>query len=200
MYRKKLFLESVHKLGLGPEKENTVISLFEATLDPNDNDEIDMLGDENPSDMQDALSGEIDEKPEGSALKEPSEEVSVNKQEIQRIIEKLDSMLEPFRMANVHQHHLPNTPNGTRMMVELEYRLHEFKLGGEYHDMRQAMQMMSWEVIQFNKADDPAEAWKLQFNPGAVQTKKYNAITMIRQYMQRIDRNLEAIKETVGII
>lgn len=196
MYRKKLFLESVHKLGLGPEKENTIISLFEATHD----DDLNLIADENPSDMQDALSGEIDEKPEGSALEEPSEEVSENKQEIQRIIEKLDSMLEPFRMANVHQHHLPNTPNGTRMMVELEYRLHEFKLGGEYHDMRQAMQMMSWEVIQFNKADDPAEAWKLQFNPGAVQTKKYNAITMIRQYMQRIDRNLEAIKETVGII
>ena len=196
MYRKKLFLESVHKLGLGPEKENTVISLFEATHD----DDLNLIADENPSDMQDALSGEIDEKPEGSALEEPSEEVSVNKQEIQRIIEKLDSMLEPFRMANVHQHHLPNTPNGTRMMVELEYRLHEFKLGGEYHDMRQAMQMMSWEVIQFNKADDPAEAWKLQFNPGAVQTKKYNAITMIRQYMQRIDRNIEAIKETVGIV
>ncbi len=196
MYRKKLFLESVHKLGLGPEKENTVISLFEATHE----DESNLLADENPSDMQDALSGEIDEKPEGSAFEEPSEEVSENKQEIQRIIEKLDSMLEPFRMANVHQHHLPNTPNGTRMMVELEYRLHEFKLGGEYHDMRQAMQMMSWEVIQFNKADDPAEAWKLQFNPGAAQSKKYNAITMIRQYMQRIDRNLEAIKETVGII
>jgi hypothetical protein len=196
MYRKKLFLESVHKLGLGPEKENAVISLFEATHE----DEPNIIADENPSDMQDALSGEIDEKPEGSALEEPSEEVSANKQEIQRIIEKLDSMLEPFRMANVHQHHLPNTPNGTRMMVELEYRLHEFKVGGEYHDMRQAMQMMSWEVIQFNKADDPAEAWKLQFNPGAVQTKKYNAITMIRQYMQRIDRNLEAIKETVGII
>lgn len=196
MYRKKLFLESVHKLGLGPEKENAVISLFEATHE----DDLNIIADENPSDMQDALSGEIDEKPEGSALEEPSEEVSVNKQEIQRIIEKLDSMLEPFRMANVHQHHLPNTPNGTRMMVELEYRLHEFKLGGEYHDMRQAMQMMSWEVIQFNKADDPAEAWKLQFNPGAVQTKKYNAITMIRQYMQRIDRNLEAIKETVGIV
>ena len=196
MYRKKLFLESVHKLGLGPEKENAVISLFEATHE----DESNLLADENPSDMQDALSGEIDEKPEGSAFEEPSEEASENKQEIQRIIEKLDSMLEPFRMANVHQHHLPNTPNGTRMMVELEYRLHEFKLGGEYHDMRQAMQMMSWEVIQFNKADDPAEAWKLQFNPGAVQTKKYNAITMIRQYMQRIDRNLEAIKETVGIV
>lgn len=196
MYRKKLFLESVHKLGLGPEKENAVISLFEATHE----DDLNIIADENPSDMQDALSGEIDEKPEGSALEEPSEEVSVNKQEIQRIIEKLDNMLEPFRMANVHQHHLPNTPNGTRMMVELEYRLHEFKLGGEYHDMRQAMQMMSWEVIQFNKADDPAEAWKLQFNPGAVQTKKYNAITMIRQYMQRIDRNLEAIKETVGIV
>ena len=196
MYRKKLFLESVHKLGLGPEKENTVISLFEATHE----DESNLLADENPSDMQDALSGEIDEKPEGSAFEEPSEEVSENKQEIQRIIEKLDSMLEPFRMANVQQHHLPNTPNGTRMMVELEYRLHEFKLGGEYHDMRQAMQMMSWEVIQFNKADDPAEAWKLQFNPGAAQSKKYNAITMIRQYMQRIDRNLEAIKETVGII
>lgn len=196
MYRKKLFLESVHKLGLGSKKENIVISLFEATHE----DETNLIADENPSDMQDALSGAIDEKPEGSALEEPSEEVSENKQEIQRIIEKLDSMLEPFRTANVHQHHLPNTPNGTRMMMELGYRLTDFDLGGEYHDMRQAMQMMSWEVIQFNKADDPAEAWKLQFNPGTVQSKKYNAITMIRQYMQRIDSNLEAIKETVGII
>lgn len=196
MYRKKLFLESVHELGLGPEKENAVISLFKATHEDKPN----LIADENPSDMQDALSGEIDEKPEGSAFEEPSEEVSENKQEIQRIIEKLDSMLEPFRMANVYQHNLPNTPNGTRMMVELEHRLHEFKLGGEYHDMSQAMKMMSWEVIQFNKADSPSEAWKLQFNPGAAQTKKFNAITMIRQYMQRIDRNLEAIKETVGIV
>lgn len=196
MYRKKLFLESVHNLGLSKEKEDAVISLFDATHE----DEPNLIADENPSDMQDALSGEIEEKTEGSAFEEPSEEVSENKQEIQRIIEKLDSMLEPFRMANVHQHHLPNTPNGTRMMVELGHRLNEFHLGGEYNDMRQAMQMMSWEVIQFNKADDPAEAWKLQFNPGAAQTKKYNAITMIRQYMQRIDRNLEAIKETVGIV
>ena len=77
MYRKKLFLESVHKLGMGPEKENAVISLFEATHEDN------LIADENPSDMQDALSGEIDEKPEGSALEEQSEEVSVNKQEIQ---------------------------------------------------------------------------------------------------------------------
>ena len=196
MYRKKLFLESVHKLGLGPEKENTVISLFEATHE----DEPNLLADENPSDMQDAISGEVDEQTEGSAFDAQNDEDNENKQEIQRIIEKLDSMLDPFRTANVHQHHLPNTPNGTRMMMELGYRLTDFALGGEYHDMRQAMQMMSWEVIQFNKADDPAEAWKLQFNPGAVQTKKDNAITMIRQYMQRIDSNLEAIKETVGII
>lgn len=196
MYRKKLFLESVHKLGLGPEKENTVISLFEATHE----DEPNFIADENPSDMQDAISGYVDEQTEGSAFDSQNDEDNENKQEIQRIIEKLDSMLEPFRTANVHQHHLPNTPNGTRMMMELGYRLTDFDLGGEYHDMRQAMQMMSWEVIQFNKADDPAEAWKLQFNPGAVQSKKYNAITMIRQYMQRIDSNLEAIKETVGII
>lgn len=196
MYRKKLFLESVHKLGLGPEKENTVISLFEATHE----DEPNFIADENPSDMQDAISGEVDEQTEGSAFDAQNDEDNENKQEIQRIIEKLDSMLEPFRTANVHQHHLPNTPNGTRMMMELGYRLTDFDLGGEYHDMLQAMQLMSWEVIQFNKADDPAEAWKLQFNPGAPQTKKYNAITMIRQYMQRIDSNLEAIKETVGII
>ena len=196
MFRKKLFLESVHKLGLGPEKENTVISLFEATHE----DEPNFIADENPSDMQDAISGEVDEHTEGSAFDAQNDEDNENKHEIQRIIEKLDSMLEPFRTANVHQHHLPNTPNGTRMMMELGYRLTDFDLGGEYHDMLQAMQLMSWEVIQFNKADDPAEAWKLQFNPGVSQTKKYNAITMIRQYMQRIDRNLEAIKETVGII
>lgn len=197
MYRKKLFLESVHKLGLGPEKENTVISLFEATHE----DEPNFIADENPSDMQDALSGEIDEQTEGSAFDGQGDEDNENKQEIQRIIEKLDSMLEPFRTANLHQHHLPNTPNGTRMMMmELGYRLTDFDLGGEYHDMLQAMQLMSFEVIQFNKAESPSEVWKLQFNPGAAQTKKFNAITMIRQYMQRIDRNIEAIKETVGII
>ena len=56
MYRKKLFLESVHKLGLGSKKENIVISLFEATHE----DETNLIADENPSDMQDALSGEID--------------------------------------------------------------------------------------------------------------------------------------------
>lgn len=196
MYRKKLFLESVHKLGLGSKKENIVISLFEATHE----DEPNLIADENPSDMQDAISGEVDEQTEGSAFDAQNDSDNENKQEIQRIIEKLDSMLEPFRTANVHQHHLPNTPNGTRMMMELGYRLTDFDWGGEYHDMLQAMQLMSWEVIQFNKADDPAEAWKLQFNPGASQTKKYNAITMIRQYMQRIERNLEAIKETVGII
>ena len=196
MFRKKLFLESVHKLGLGPEKENTVISLFEATHE----DEPNFIADETPSDMQDAISGEVDEQTEGSAFDAQNDEDNENKQEIQRIIEKLDSMLDPFRTANVHQHHLPNTPNGTRMMMELGYRLTDFDLGGEYHDMLHAMQLMSWEVVQFNKADDPAEAWKLQFNPGASQTKKYNAITMIRQYMQRIERNLEAIKETVGII
>lgn len=196
MYRKKLFLESVHKLGLGSKKENIVISLFEATHE----DEPNLIADENPSDMQDAISGEVDEQTEGSAFDAQNDSDNENKQEIQRIIEKLDSMLEPFRTANVHQHHLPNTPNGTRMMMELGYRLTDFDLGGEYHDMLQAMQLMSWEVVQFNKADDPAEAWKLQFNPGASQTKKYNAITMIRQYMQRIERNLEAIKETVGII
>lgn len=196
MYRKKLFLESVHKLGLSKEKEDAVVSLFEATHE----DEPNLIADENPSDMQDAISGEVDEQTEGSAFDAQNDSDNENKQEIQRIIEKLDSMLEPFRTANVHQHHLPNTPNGTRMMMELGYRLTDFDLGGEYHDMLQAMQLMSWEVIQFNKADDPAEAWKLQFNPGASQTKKYNAITMIRQYMQRIERNLEAIKETVGII
>ena len=74
------------------------------------------------------------------------------------------------------------------------------ELANAYNDMRKDIQNMSWEVIQFNKAESPSEAWKLQFNPGAAQTKKFNAITMIRQYMQRIDRNLEAIKETVGIV
>lgn len=52
-----------------------------------------------------------------------------------------------------------------------------------------------------NRRKAPRSMHKMiQINPGASQTKKYNAITMIRQYMQRIERNLEAIKETVGII
>lgn len=158
MYRRKLFLESVHKLGMDKAKEDAVISLFESTFDAN------MLDDENPSDKQDYLGGEVEEKQEGSAFEEPSEEVSENKQEIERIIQTLDVRLTPYLTANVSQHSLPSTPNGTNMMVELKYRLNEFKLGGAYHDMREAMQWMSWEVIQFNKADDPAEAWKLQFN------------------------------------
>ena len=198
MYRKKLFLESVHKLGLGPEKENVVVSLFEATLDPNDNDEPNIIADENPSDMQDALSGEIDEKPEGSALEEPSNENTAKNQEIKRMVKWLDRMLEPFRMANVHQHHLPITP--TNNLINLGYLMDTPELANAYNDMRKDIQNMSWEVIQFNKAESPSEAWKLQFNPGAAQTNKINAITMIRQYMQRIDRNLEAIKETVGIV
>lgn len=186
MFRKKLFLESVHKLGLGSEKENIVISLFEATHDQLNDDEFNPEFDETPSDMQDAISGEVNENTEGSAFDNQGEEGNENKQEIESIITKLDVMLEPFRTANIHQHHLPNTPNGTRMMVELGYKLNDFNLGGEYHDMRQAMQMLSWEIIQFNTADD--------------QTKKFNAITMIRQYMQRIDCNLEVIKETVGMV
>ena len=56
MFRKKLFLESVHQLGLSKAKEDTVISLFEATHD----DEPNLIADENPSDMQDALRREID--------------------------------------------------------------------------------------------------------------------------------------------
>jgi len=192
MFRKKLFLESVHKLGLGSEKENIVISLFEATHDQLNDDEFNPEFDENPSDMQDAISGEVNENTEGSAFDSQGDEDNENTQEIQSIIENLDIILEPFRTANIHQHHLPNTPNGTRMMVELGYRLNDFNLGGEYHDMLQAMQMLSWEIIQFNTADE--------FNPGAAQTKKFNAITMIRQYMQRIDSNLEVIKETVGMV
>lgn len=194
MYRKKLFLESVHKLGMGPEKENAIISLFEATH------EDDLIADENPSDMQDALSGEIDEKPEGSALEEPSEEVSGKKQEIKRMVTQIDSMLEPFRMANVYQHHLPNTPNQTHILTNLGYLMDTSELAHAYNDMRQDIQNMSWEIIQFNKAESPSEAWKLQFNPGAAQTKKFNAITMIRQYMQRIDRNLDIIKKSVETI
>lgn len=194
MYRKKLFLESVHKLGLGPEKENAVISLFDATHE----DESNLLADENPSDMQDALSGEIDEKPEGSAFEEPSNEKAAKNEEIKRMVKWLDRMLDPFRMANVHQHHLPTTP--TNNLINLGYLMDTPELANAYNDMRKDIQNMSWEVIQFNKAESPSEAWKLQFNPGAAQTKKFNAITMIRQYMQRIDRNLEAIKETVGIV
>ena len=196
MYRKKLFLESIHKLGLAPEKENAVISLFEATHE----DEPNLLADENPSDMQDALSGEIDEKPEGSALDEQSNENAAKKQTIKRMVKQLDSMLEPFRTANVYQHSLPNTPNGTYLMTDLGYLMDTPELAHAYNEMRMYIQYMSGEIIQFNKAESPSEAWKLQFNPGAAQTKKFNAITMIRQYMQRIDSNLDIIKEKVGII
>lgn len=196
MYRKKLFLESVHNLGLSKEKEDAVISLFEATHE----DDLNIIADENPSDMQDALSGEIDEKPEGSALEEPSKEKAAKNQEIKRMVKLLDRMLDPFRMANVHQHHLPNTPNQTNYLINLGYLMDTPNLAEAYNDIRKDIQNMSWEVIQFNKAESPSEAWKLQFNPGAAQTKKFNAITMIRQYMQRIDRNLDTIKKSVETV
>ena len=200
MYRKKLFLESVHNLGLSKEKEDAVVSLFEATLDSNDNDELNMLDDENPSDNMDYLSGEVEEKPEGSALDEHSNEKAAKNQEIKRMVKLLDRMLDPFRMANVHQHHLPNTPNQTNYLINLGYLMDTPDLAEAYNEIRKDIQNMSWEVIQFNKAESPSEAWKLQFNPGAAQTKKFNAITMIRQYMQRIDRNLDTIKKSVGIV
>lgn len=199
MYRKKLFLESVHKLGLGPEKENVVVSLFEATIDPNDNDELDMLDDENPSDKMDYLSGEVEDKPEGSALEEQSEEVDENKLAIERFIQKLDNELSHYIHPSVSQRSLPSTPHGRQWMYELEARLREYSLGAVYRNLTQAMQMMQWEVIQFNKADSPSEAWKLQFNPGAANTKKYNAITMIRQYMFTIILNLVIIMKKIGL-
>lgn len=199
MFCKKLFLESVHQLGLSKAKEDTVISLFEATVGQLNDDEFNPELDENPSDMQDAISGEVDEQTEGSAFDSQGDDDIENKQEIESIIHTLDVMLEPFRTANVHQYHLPRTPNGTSMMVELGDILNDFNLSGEYNDMRQAMQMMSWEVLQFNQAERPSEAWKLHFNHVDANTKKYNAITMIRQYMQRIDRTLEIIKEKIGI-
>lgn len=186
MYRKKLFLESVHKLGMPKLKEDAVISLFEATLDPED---VDPESAETPE-------GEDEPNTEGSAFTEEPKEDDPKKQEIKRMLDKVDTMLEPFRRVSVGTGHLGNTPNGTNLMVHLNYMLEGLGLGAEVHDMRQAMQMMSWEVIQFNKADDPMYEF---MHPGHNSSaKKFNAITMIRKYMERIDRCLEKVREVVG--
>lgn len=195
MYRKKLFLESVHKLGMPKLKEDAVISLFEATLDPEN--------DETHADIQDVPESPDEPNTEGSAFTgdDDASPDNANIQEIKRIVDRLDTMLEPFRRASVSMNTIPSTPNGTRLMVELGYRLDNIKMGGVYHAMRQAMQMMSWEVIQFNKASREEEICRLDpryaivaRNPSA---KKFNAITMIRKYMETIDRNLDEIKEAI---
>lgn len=186
MFRKKLFLESVHKLGMSKLKEDAVISLFEATLDP---EEVDPETAETPE-------GEDEPNTEGSAFTEEPKEDDPKKQEIKRMLDKVDTLLEPFRRVSVGTGHLGNTPNGTNLMVYLNHMLEGIGLGAEVHDMRQAMQMMSWEVIQFNKADDPMYEF---MHPGHNSSaKKFNAITMIRKYMERIDSCLEKVREVVG--
>lgn len=186
MFRKKLFLESVHKLGMPKLKEDAVISLFEATLNPED---VDPEAAETPE-------GADEPNTEGSAFTEEPKEDDPKKQEIKRMLDKVDTMLEQFRRVSVGTGHLGNTPNGTNLMVHLNHMLEGLGLGAEVHDMRQAMQMMSWEVIQFNKADDPMYEF---MHPGHNSSaKKFNAITMIRKYMERIDRCLEKVREVVG--
>lgn len=79
-FRKKLFLESVHKLGMSKDKEDTVLSLFEATLDPEN--------DETHSDIQDVPESPDEPNTEGSAFMEAPKEEDLKKQRIKRMLDK----------------------------------------------------------------------------------------------------------------
>lgn len=208
MYRKKLFLESVHKLGLGPEKENAVVSLFEATIDPNDNDdELDMLDDENPSDNMDYLSGEVEEKPEGSALEEQGTTTDKDKQRAEEFINMLEADLSPYRNVNTINPSLPDTPNGKIYMGELKSILINAGLGGKFHWLNENIRNLMNGVSMFNTASKRAIGKARGFDGPSIQKSIYdntnalkrNAITLINDKMAKIDYCLNAIKKDLNI-
>lgn len=203
MYRKKLFLESVHKLGLGPEKENAVISLFEATHE----DEPNIIADENPSDMQDALSGEIDEKPEGSAFEEQGTISDEDKQKAEELINRLEADLSPYRNVNTNKPSLPNTPNGKIYMNELRYILINADLGDKFSWLNESIKNLMNAVSMFNTASKRAIGKARGFDGPSIQKSiydntialKWSAITLIKDKMEKIDYYLNSIKEDLNI-
>ncbi len=207
MYRKKLFLESVHKLGLGTAKENAVISLFEATLDSNDNDELNMLDDENPSDNMDYLSGDVEEKPEGSAFNNTADKNDIHKNRAKLLIKELDGMLEPYRNVDGYTTTLGCTPNGTKVMIELISHLCNLGLGNAAHLMNDSMKTLMGAVTMFNSACNNEKKYsfgpllKYEFNPMVSKAKsnKHAAITQIIKQIGLIDGYLNTIKKALGI-
>ena len=191
-FRKKLFLESVHKLGMSKDKEDTVISLFEATLDPEN--------DETHADIQDVPESPDEPNTEGSAFTEAPKEEDLKKQRIKRMLDKVDSMLNQFRMATEHSN-LSNSPNGTFLMTELKDMLQGIGLGAEVQDLCTAMRSMDDAVIQLRKAKRDEEFCRIDPNYAFIARnpmgRKTMAISNIRRYMKSIDEYLENIRESI---
>ena len=190
MFRKKLFLESVHKLGMSKLKEDAVISLFEATLDP---EEVDPETAETPE-------GDDEPNTEGSAFTEEPKKDDQKIQRIKRMLDKVDFMLNQFRMATEHSN-LSNSPNGTILMRELNGMLQGIGLGAEVHEMCTAMRLMDGEVIQLNKAKRDEEFCRIDPNYAFIarnpMARKHMSVANIKRYMKRIDECLETIRESI---
>ncbi len=191
-FRKKLFLESVHKLGMSKDKEDTVISLFEATLDPEN--------DETHADIQDVPESPDEPNTEGSAFTEEPKEDDLKKQRIKRMLDKVDSMLEPFRMATVHSN-LSNSPNGTYLITELKSMLQGIGLGAEVDDLCTAMRLIDDAVIQLKKAKRDEDYCRIDPNYALIARnpmgRKSMAIANIQRHMKTIDECLETIRESL---
>lgn len=191
-FRKKLFLESVHKLGMSKDKEDTVISLFESTLDPEN--------DETHADIQDVPESPDEPNTEGSAFTEAPKEEDLKKQRIKRMLDKVDFMLDQFRMATEHSN-LSNSPNGTYLMTELKDMLQGIGLGAKVQDMCTAMRLMDDAVIQLKKAKRDEGYCRIDPNYALIARnpmgRQSMAITNIRRYMKSIDECLEQIRESL---
>lgn len=191
-FRKKLFLESVHKLGMSKDKEDTVISLFEATLDPEN--------DETHADIQDVPESPDEPNTEGSAFTEEPKEEDLKKQRIKRMLDKVDSLLNPFRMATEHSN-LSNSPNGTYLMTELKGMLQGIGLGAEVDDLCNAMRSIDDAVIQLRKAKRDEDFCRIDPNYALIARnpmgRKSMAVSNIRRYMKTIDDCLESIRESL---
>lgn len=191
-FRKKLFLESVHKLCMSKDKEDTVISLFEATLDPEN--------DETHADIQDVPESPDEPNTEGSAFTEAPKEEDLKKQRIKRMLDKVDSMLNQFRMATEHSN-LSNSPNGTYLMTELKDMLQGIGLGAEVHDLCTAMRLMDDAVIQLKKAKRDEEFCRIDPNYAFIARnpmgRKLMCVANIKRYMKSIDKYLENIRESL---
>lgn len=189
-FRKKLFLESVRKLGMPKFKEDTVISLFEATLDPEDVD----------PDTAETLESDEEPNTEGSAFTEAPKEEDPKRQRIKRMLDTVDFMLNQFRMATVHSN-LPNSPNGTRLMTELKEMLQGIGFGAEVHDMCGAMRLMDEEVIKLKKAKRDEDICRLDPNYAFIarnpMARKSMSVKNIQKYMNIIDKCLNKIRESI---
>lgn len=191
-FRKKLFLESVHKLRMSKDKEDTVISLLEATLDPEN--------DETHADIQDVPESPDEPNTEGSAFTEAPKEDDLKKQRIKRMLDKVDSLLNPFRMATEHSN-LSNSPNGTYLMTELKDMLQGIGLGAEVHDLCTAMRLMDDAVTQLKKAKRDEDFCRIDPNYAFIARnpmgRKRMCVANIQRYMRSIDEYLESIRESL---